>query len=90
MKKNAGLLLTREQLENIPAPLRTTLSDNHIHFIVMGSLLEPDELARNFYSSLGGLKGLKVDKAFFLNADFGPSSLGTALRNRLDRIISPG
>jgi len=87
-EKITALLLTEEQLNVIHDTVSRKFNEGEIHFIVLGSVNELDILAKHFYRNLASLDHLGISKAFFLNNDWGDSSLGKALRNRIEKIVS--
>lgn len=84
---NAALILTQEDLNNLPMPLLDKFSSRNIQLLRLGSKGDLNELAKNFYHTLSTVDRLDVTKAYFLKTDFGDSSLGRAIENRLSRIL---
>lgn len=84
----SALILTAEALQHIPRQTLTQFTEKGIHLVTLGSLAEPESIARNFYRLISSVDHLKVKKAFMLNTDFGRSSTGKALQNRISKIAS--
>ncbi len=80
----AALLLTVEQLESFPASTKL----KRIKLIPLGSMKALDEVAQNFYHRLSSLDSMEIDNAFILKQHWGSSSLGKALQNRIEKIVS--
>ena len=87
-EENAAVLLTDEQMEGIPPGEREIFLEQKNHFILLGSLGNLNDLARNFYESLSRVDQLPVAKAFLLKIHWGESSLDKALKNRTEKILS--
>lgn len=82
------IILTLDAMQTIPRSTLHNYTVNGIHLISLGSLDDLNIMAKNFYQVLSSVDQLEVQKAFFLATDFGSSSLGRALQNRLERIIA--
>jgi L-threonylcarbamoyladenylate synthase len=87
-ERRTALLLLQEEFDAINPTTRDKFLQHQNHFIVLGSIKNLSDLARNFYSTLASLDHLGISKAFFLKTDFGNSSLGKALQTRIEKIIS--
>jgi L-threonylcarbamoyladenylate synthase len=85
----AALLLTEEDLLEMPEDEKKFFPARGIHFVVLGSRRRLNELAKNFYSQLASLDRLNVKNAFLLKNDFGHSSLAQALQTRIQKITGP-
>jgi L-threonylcarbamoyladenylate synthase len=88
-QSDAALILSQEELNTLPLELLDDFSSNNIQVFQLGSMNDLDKIARNFYRVLSNVDQFKLSKAFFLNPDFGDSSLGKALQDRLRRIVAP-
>ncbi len=80
---SAVLLLEEQRKQLEPLLSRPGL---HVRQLVLGSLANLEETARNFYQRLHQLDSLGVKQAFFLKTDWGSSSLGLALQDRMNKI----
>jgi len=87
-ERKTALLLTSEQFHQIPPSWSSKFIYRKNHLILIGSDQNLNELARNFYQHLASLDHLKVSKAFIFKTDWGTSSLGKALENRIEKIVS--
>jgi len=87
-ERKTALLLSQEKFEAINPATRDKFLQHQNYFILLGSMKNLSDLARNFYSMLASLDRLGISKAFFLKEDFGTSSLGKALQTRIEKIIS--
>ncbi len=86
-ENEVALLLTQDQYNGITDEQKKNLVSRKLQVIILGSMKNLDELARNFYQHLFQLDHLNLQKAFFLKNDWGNSSLGKALQNRMEKII---
>ena len=80
-KKQTAVLGLSEDLKNL------SLKKN-IQLISLGSEKNLTEVAANLYHKLFELDATKVDEAFFINRDWGNSSLGKAISNRVNHILA--
>lgn len=83
---DCALFLTLEALQSIPRNHLKSFTEQRIELISIGSLSSIDNIARSFYRLISSVDQLHVKKAFFLATDFGGTSLGRALQNRIDKI----
>ncbi len=81
-----ALILTLEDLHAIPERRLTAFTKQHIKLISIGSLSSIENIARDFYRTISSVDQFHVAKAFFLATDFGDTSLGRALQNRVSKI----
>jgi L-threonylcarbamoyladenylate synthase len=81
------LFLTLEALQSISRNHLKTFTEQRIELISIGSLSTIENIARSFYRLISSVDQLHVKKAFFLATDFGDSSLGRALQNRVAYIV---
>ena len=81
------LLVTQEQFEQTSSDMKEKFGRQKIWLLPLGSMNDLNSLARNFYQNLAALDRLNVKKSFMLKTDWGDSSLGKALHDRLSRII---
>lgn len=86
-EQQVALMMVKEEFEKMDKGLLSDLSARNVHLLSLGSLKYLNELAKNFYKTLATLNHLPISKAFFLKTDFGDTSLGKALQNRLERIV---
>lgn len=84
---NMALLLTEEQLHSFSDALKKKLVSPKISLIMLGSSKNLNELAKNFYRHLATLDHIDISKAFLLKNDWDASSLGKALKNRIEKIV---
>ncbi len=84
VSSNCAVLLLEEQRKQLEPLLAR--HGVHIPQLVLGSLANLEETARNFYQRLHQLDSLGVKQAFFLKTDWGSSSLGLALQDRMNKI----
>jgi L-threonylcarbamoyladenylate synthase len=87
-KSNAVLLLTAEQKSKIPDLVLKKFEARKIQLVELGSINNLNELAKNFYSNLAGIDLLEKECAYMLNINWGSSSLGKALENRIAKIFT--
>jgi L-threonylcarbamoyladenylate synthase len=87
-EKNTALLVTEEQLNIIRETVSRKFINGKIHFIDLGSITNLDTLAKHFYRNLASLDQLGISRAFFLRNNWGESSLGKALQNRIEKIVA--
>jgi len=81
-------LLTEEQLHSFPDELKKKFVSPKNCLIILGSTKNLNELAKNFYRHLAALDHIDISKAFLLKNDWDASSLGKALKNRIEKIVS--
>lgn len=86
--ENIAVLMTEEQLHSLPDELKKKISSPKICLIILGSTNNLNELAKNFYRNLATLDHIDISKAFILKNDWDASSLGKALKDRVEKIIS--
>lgn len=84
----SAVFLTLEDMQSITRSTYPVLTSKNIQLLSIGSLHDLPAMARNFYRIIASVDTLKVEQAFFLLPSFGNTSLGKALQNRLDRILS--
>ena len=87
-QRDAAVILMEEDLTTIPRTTLVNFTAQNVQLLTIGSRSDLNEVARNFYRVLSSVDHLNVSKTFFLHPEFGNSSLGKALVNRLERIVS--
>ncbi|MEO5675512.1 MAG: L-threonylcarbamoyladenylate synthase [Chitinophagales bacterium] len=87
-EKDAALLLTLEQIATLSAEQKKKFTAQKTILISLGSIRDADDIARNFYMHLAALDQSGIQKAYFLKNDWGDSSVGKALQNRIEKIVS--
>ena len=87
-EREAVLIMMEEEVEKLTGGFKADLNRRQIQLLSPGSVKDIDLVAKNFYKTFSAINHLPVSKAFFLRTDFGPSSLGKALQNRLEHIVS--
>ncbi|MBX7109781.1 MAG: threonylcarbamoyl-AMP synthase [Chitinophagales bacterium] len=83
----SAVFLVLEDMQRIARSIFPVLTAKNIHLLSLGSLADLRSMARNFYQVISSVDQLHLAKAYFLIPDFGDSSLGKALQNRLDKIL---
>ncbi len=85
---NSALLITQEGFGKLSIEWIIKLSEANVQIIKLGSLENLYELANKFYEKISSVDLLNVSTAFFLRIEFGNSSLGKALQDRIEKIAS--
>jgi L-threonylcarbamoyladenylate synthase len=81
------LLATVEQMQSIPRGTIKNFNAKNIELLSFGSVIDLNELARNFYQRLAEADKLSQSKILLFPPSFGDSSLGKALTDRMRKII---
>ncbi|MBA2421948.1 MAG: threonylcarbamoyl-AMP synthase [Chitinophagales bacterium] len=84
--KNSALLLTEEAFRNLSHEWIGNLSDANVQIVLLGSIENINDFASKFYEKISSVDLLNVSTAFFLRTEFGNSSLGKALQERIEKI----
>jgi len=87
-ERRIAMLLTQQQFNSISELDREKFILQENHLIILGSINDLNELARNFYLYLASVDHLKISKAYLLKNDWGKSSLGKALQQRIEKIVA--
>jgi len=87
-ENNVALVLTQEQGVTIYRHHLKIFSEGENEIVILGSMNDLNDLARNFYHHLASLDDLKVKRAYLLKNDWGSSSLGKAIESRLMKIVT--
>ncbi|MEP7127944.1 MAG: L-threonylcarbamoyladenylate synthase, partial [Chitinophagales bacterium] len=86
---DSAIFLTSEAMQTIPRSIFPKLTSKNIHLLQIGTLMDLNSMAKNFYQILSSVDQLELSQAYFLMTHFGDSSLGKALQNRLQKIVTP-
>ncbi|MGB3075703.1 MAG: L-threonylcarbamoyladenylate synthase [Chitinophagales bacterium] len=85
---DSAVFLTLESMQTIPRSIFPILTSKNIHLLEIGTLQDLNSIARNFYQVVSSVDQLELSQAYFLMTDFGDSSLGKTLQNRLQKIVT--
>lgn len=85
--QNAALMLTEDQLTLLSPMESQKLNEQSIDLLILGSMDDLNKLAKNFYHKLSLLDSMRIKKAFILKNDWGDTSLGKAIKNRIEKLV---
>ncbi len=79
------LLCTSEDLDAMSPATKSAFAGKGVIVLSLGSVHQLSRVARNLFFTLTRIDEMKVRKAYYLENDWGSSSLGVAIRNRLEK-----
>lgn len=87
-KSSFAVLVLKEQLTSAKKWMRKHHPSFAKNIVVLGSVKNKKLIAKNLYKCFYQLDGLKTSSAYLLKTDFGKSSVGKAIAERLKKVVS--
>lgn len=78
---------TREQFEAKSIPCVNKIKKDNCYYLCLGSRNNLEEIVKNLYYTFFILDDLNVSKAYFVEEEWGKTSLAKALNNRLQKVL---
>lgn len=86
-KSPFSVLVLKEQLPAVRLWMKEHYPSSAKNIIVLGSVKNEKQIAKNLYKCFHRLDGMKTSAAYLLKTDFGKSSVGKAIAERLKKVV---